>query len=693
MRLFLLLFTLFLLFSCNELKKENTRGTDEVLDDFSKMPDSIFMAGFKMLESLEETSFTKALAQLQKEPNVTEIGVGDSLLSFRVSHGPLMLVPFGEGIPGTKGLSVRPLSTFPLLTVQNEEDHVVAAQREDREHKKALILAPYLWDFGQNEDALVPLKKLENQRNYRGGITYKANATKNAQNISLDDYASFDAYDVVYLSSHGSKTCIIKKDEIEIISGGDSNMCYTFISTGIQLKMTEAIKLKQQLADKGYKGIYFSKTKDPSMASIYLGAQFFKDRYKNLEDKLIIFSACQLGQRNDLLQTFESLMQNGQFFFWQNTVNADDASKAFNSLFERMLEYGETAPKAFKNIPDELKDNLPSSFVLLDENGKKDTVDTYTYLRMASQGNAMHLIEPVTFIDEKTHQPLDEGQVFPFEGIFEDGLPESADFTLELLGYNQNEMQQGNMAVTLKVDGETVLDKQSFLPDSDPYDHIEVQKGKNEKTTWVTFKGIDLRKDLKKNNSVKLEALFHFDGEHYGYQSLQVSTGNSDMRIEMEHGGDHITMYFDADNYGLKMVVPKENQTMYGDEQGFMYVHSDEEGWMKTEMKGMFAAIGSKIPINLDFLKDLPTKGTFLHKIPAFAATLTIAKLEQEPRAKKISGPVDAKTIFMADGHVKITFDDKKRLESIEDEGYIKYYYEPQTVTFPKAKLFQMPSF
>lgn len=693
MRLLILFFISLILFSCNEQKKETTESTDEVLDDFSKMPDSIFMAGFKMLETLEETSFSKALALLQKENTVTELGVGDSLISFRVSHGPLMLMPFGEGIPGTKGISARPLSTGSFLTVQDEEDNVVAAQRDDREHKKALIMAPYQWDFGQNEDALVPLKKLENQRNYRGGITFKANTTKHAQNIFLDDYASFEAYDMVYLSSHGSKTCIIKKDEIEIISGGDSNMCYTFISTGIQLKMTEAIKLKQQLADKGYKGIYFSKTKDPSMASIYLGAQFFKDRYKNLEDKLIIFSACQLGQRNDLQQTFESLMLNGQFFFWQNTVNADDASKAYNSLFERMLEYGETAPKAFENIPNELKNNLPSSFVLLDENGKKDTVDTYTYLRMVSNGHAMHLIEPVTFIDEKTHQALDEGQVFPFEGIFEDDLPESASFTLELLGYDQKEMQQENMTVSLKVDGETVLEKQSFLPDSDPNDNIEVKAGKNEKTTWVTFKDIDVKKDLKKNSSVKLEALFHFDEEHYGYQSLQVSTGNSDMRIEMEHEGDHITMYFDADNYGLKMVVPKENQTMYGDEQGFMYVHSDEEGWIKTEMKGMFAVIGSKVPINLDFLKDLPVKGTFLHKIPAFAATLTIAKLEQEPRAKKISGPVDAKTIFMADGHVKITFDEKKRLESIEDKGYIKYYYEQQKVTFPNAKQLQIPSF
>lgn len=679
---------LLFLASCRPKGKEVPEiGTKPQELAFSELSDSIFMAGFKMLEILEETSFSKALALLQKETTVTELGVGDSLISFRVSHGPLMLMPFGEGIPGTKGISAHTLSNVPLPSFQKEEDNVVAAQRDHREHKKALILAPFQWEFGQADDVLIPLKKLENQRNYRGGITYKANATKHAQNISLDDYASFEAYDMIYISSHGSMTCLTKEGGIEITNGG---LCHSFISTGVRLKKSELPQFKKSIGSEIFNGIVFSPSEEEGIIDVALLPEFFENHYTGLENKLIILSACQLGQRGDLGDTFHNILRNSQLFYWQNTIDANDATKAFSSLYDRMLDYGETAPVAFENMPDALKKNIPH-FKDLKKQG--DSVEVFNYLKMASQGNAMHLIEPVTFIDEKTHRPLNEGQVFPFEGVFEDDLPESASFTLELLGYDQKEMQQENMTVTLKVDGETVLEKQPFLPDSDPYDNIEVQNGKNEKTTWVTFKDIDVKKDLKKNSSVKLEALFHFDEEHYGYQSLQVSTGNSDMRIEMEHEGDHITMYFDADNYGLKMVVPKENQTMYGDEQGFMYVHSDEEGWIKTEMKGMFAVIGSKIPINLDFLKDLPTKGTFLHKIPAFAATLTIAKLEQEPRAKKISGPVDAKTVFMADGHVKITFDSKKRLESIEDEGYIKYYYEPQTVTFPKAKLFQMPSF
>lgn len=680
--------SLLLLFSCQPKGKEKSEAGNMPKElPFSQMPDSIFMAGFKMLEALEETSFTKALTQLQKDATVTEIGVGDSLISFRVSNGPLMLMPFGKGIPGTKGLSAHTLSDAPILTFQNEEDNVVAAQRDDREHKRALILAPYQWDFGQDDDALIPLKKLENQRNYSGGINYKANTTKNAQNISLDDYASFEAYDMIYLSTHGSMTCLTKKGSIEITNGG---LCHSFISTGVRFRKSELSHFKQSIGSKVFNGFAFSPSKEEGWIDVSLLPNFFQNRYEGLENKLIILSACQLGQRGDIGSTFNNILKNSQLFYWQNTIYSEDATKAFTSLYDRMLDYGETATTAFENMPDALKKNIPY-FKDLKKQG--DSVEVFNYLKMASQGQAMHLIEPVTFIDEKTHQPLDEGQVFPFEGIFEDDLTESAGFTLELLGYDQNEMQQEKMTVTLKVDGETVLEKQHFLPDSDPNDNIEVKAGKNEKTTWVTFKDIDVKKALKKNSSVKLEALFNFDAEHYGYQSLQVSTGNSDMRIEMQHEGNHITIYFDADNYGVKMVEPRENKTIYGDEQGFVYGYSDKEGWIKAEMKGMFAVIGSKIPINLDFLKDLPNKGTFLHKIPAFAANITIAKLEQEPRAKKISGPVDSKTIFMADGHVKITFDDKKRLESIEDKGYIKYYYESQTVTFPNAKQLQIPSF
>lgn len=109
----------------------------------------------------------------------------------------------------------------------------------------------------------------------------------------------------------------------------------------------------------------------------------------------------------------------------------------------------------------------------------------------------------------------------------------------------------------------------------------------------------------------------------------------------------------------------------------------------------MAAMIANVVPMNMDFLALEPTKGSVMHKIAAFAGDITIAKLENEPRAKKISGGIGAeKTVFIADGRVTITFDDKKRLESLEEgPSSIRYFYEEQQITLPNAQILSMPSF
>jgi len=696
MRLLFLIIVTLLLFSCNENKKEKDGFVNGILEDFSKMPDSIFLAGFEYSENLSGKSYSEALTLLKSDTSVSEITNGDNTISFRIHEGPLMLRSFGKANHKTKGISTSINSSFEMNTLEDDDDsNVVAAQRDNRQDKKALVLVPYEWEFGTDDDALVALKKLKDHRNYKGGITYKSNKTESEQNITLDDYASFDTYDLIHFSSHGSKTCILRKDEIEIISGGESNMCYTFLSSGVKIKKKDLLDFKEQLIAKGFQGLAFSPSEKEGWFDVDLRPQFFKTQYSSLQNKLIIFSACELGQNKDLHNTFESILENGQMFYWQNVVNAEDAKVAFEMLYDRMLKYGETAPVSFNNIPPNLKDNLPSFFLILNDENKYDTIKTTTYLRVVNKGNPLHLIEPISFIDEKTKKELQEGSVYPFEGILEDDRPEEASFTLEFLGYTAQEMEEQNMSFSLKVDGSTVLDHVAFLPDNDPKDDIEVTGGKNEKTTLVTFKSTKLEKDLKKNSSVKLEGYFHFSDENYGYQSIHVSTGSSDMRIVMKSSDASITMYFDADNYGMKVTYPEQNQTLYSDEEGYIYMNAPGQGWIKTKMIQMFAAVAQLSSINIDFAGLKMNKGSVMHKIPAFAAEITISMLEKEPRAKKISGGIGSeKTVFIYEGRLTITFDSQKRLESlVEDGATIKYYYEEQNISLPSAQVFSLPSF
>lgn len=208
---------------------------------------------------------------------------------------------------------------------------------------------------------------------------------------------------------------------------------------------------------------------------------------------------------------------------------------------------------------------------------------------------------------------------------------------------------------------------------------------------------VSVKKNLKKpkENSGNKDPNEDSNNNADDIKILDEVTTISDMRIVMKGPDGTINMFFDADNYGLKIQVLSENQTMYADEQGFAYFNSPEEGWLKTNMSQMFGAMAKMVPIDLGFVPFQSKKGTVFHKIAAFAAEVTISKLEKEPRAKKISGGIGTeKTVFIADDRVTVTFDSFKRLESIiEGSSGIKYYYEAQQITFPNAKVMAMPSF
>jgi hypothetical protein len=166
------------------------------------------------------------------------------------------------------------------------------------------------------------------------------------------------------------------------------------------------------------------------------------------------------------------------------------------------------------------------------------------------------------------------------------------------------------------------------------------------------------------------------------------------MRIVMKSPDGNINMFFDADNYALKTTYPEQNQTLYSDEEGYIYMNAPGKGWIKTKLLQMFGAIAQLAPINMDFAGLKMNKGSVMHKIPAFAAEVTISMLEKEPKAKKISGGIGSeKTIFIYEGRLTITFDSEKRLESLVESGAdIHYYYEDQQITLPNAQVFSIPS-
>lgn len=75
---------------------------------------------------------------------------------------------------------------------------------EGREAKKALVLAPFGYEADSDAGEIAGL--LGNTRGYEGNVTYLENVTPGSTNVTLDTFAQFDGYDVVYLDSFGGTT-------------------------------------------------------------------------------------------------------------------------------------------------------------------------------------------------------------------------------------------------------------------------------------------------------------------------------------------------------------------------------------------------------------------------------------------------------------------------------------------------------
>ena len=670
---FILIFGLFIIcFSSCKNGTEKAKEKDVITTE-------AFHKSFTILNAIKGTNKDSIVTFLQNSNEVVLVTEGDQIITFNLKNGPTMIVELGEKSAAAKGISQSQIENNASSTPPYA--NVVGADSKDRNHKKALILAPHYWTFTENDDALVPLKALKDHRNYKGTITYKANEKESSRNISFEDYLNIGDYDLVHISTHGSRSGKRVKDSLEIIIGGDSNNTETYLYSGIYFDLKNPEPMKILIDSKGL----WEHTAYTSGGEVALKSTFFKEKIKNLNDKIIIISACEQGQRKDLKSNFETHLINGQFFYWQNIVYPRDARKAFEILFERMVLYGETAPEAFDNIPINLKTFLKSYITV---NDKK--IETTTTLKMVSKGNAMHLIEPVTILDPRDKIELKDGSVYSFEGIFGDGKNEKATFAFEVIGYSIEEIQKNELTISLKVDGNYVQ-KNIEISNSEK---VKVEKGKNDKSFIVTIKDFDLQKDLIKDKTVFIEAFFNLPGSNFGYHGCSVKTGISDMKIVISSKEGNSTIYFDADNYGIKMLNPADpSHDVFYDAKGFIYSFNPEEGWMKVNINNAMNMYSARVPnLKMENL-NFPQKGTTYHYLVEYVNVLTIGKLENEPSAKKISGENDKRTKYRIEGLI-VTYDEQNRLIEMDaGQGKILYYYEEQTVVFPPAKLMAIPSF
>ncbi|WP_432410666.1 hypothetical protein [Rasiella sp. SM2506] len=592
------------------------------------------------------------------------------------------------------------LSNFNIIDNSKENVDVVGSDRNDneRQQKKALILAPYnSTDFKNYDDADVAYKYLKKNRNYKDNIKFLKD-----NNITLDDFASFAEYDLVHLSTHGENFCEIKIMEDNswvLMDPNNVRKCNLTISTNIQHWFTENEKDIPEEIKELYKK--YGEFIDISDNEILLKNSFFFNFYKSgLKNKIWIFSACQLGSNNYFEITMDDIHTNGHFFYWLNSVMGSDAERAFNEFYDNLIMYGLDAAKSFEKIPTVLRENIPqvdidtfkvvvdtvykidpktkeklSELVYKDSIAKKNYTTSLLHLQT---GDPRHGIEVIDMLNPTNNSLVQAGDFYKLVGEFDDGKDEALTLKVKLIGYTKAEFLEEKMNISLLVDDENVLSKQSFLPDVSG-DNSTLESIKDHKYgVIVTFTDIAIP-DVGTKEELTLKAILHLNDEHISIHKETVSILSYGIIATTERRGRKSKFTYDGRRKTGKYELGSL-PVVYHDDEGYKYINSRTSGWKKVNMRKMTGT-------NSNF--DARTRTLLNFPLVGYALIFKMSDIQKvsEYSETKVECGLPAKcTQFSASNGVKLLYNGSGRLiEYTTPSQTINFQYGNYNVILPEA--------
>lgn len=720
------IFFLIFLSGCSDQKKKpefDDPMTSEVLTR-----EALSLSWDLMEEGQAMADAGESISEILKVlPDSTIVQINEeSVLFFLEGSIPMLIeLPIDSDRPlmkgGSSGQASTPsnlLSSSPFIetlpTTEEEEVNVVAHDKgeDQRGNKKALILMPYSWKFQDDDDGYAALNYLRENKNYEDRVDVFSEIT------TLDMYTGFLEYDLVHISTHGTRYCnselFANGSEIEITYGGESEYCRTLLNSGIKHGFESKDDMYAFFTDP--LNIDYVGNVIPGKEIFYLKSTFFSEIYsEGLENKIWVFSGCKLGQRSDLTNSINSILVNGHFFYWLNAVYAEDAFPAFEKFYENLIEEGLDAQKAFEEIPYELRSGL-DSYVNVDNNSSstsndaielfdpantplQDSLNLTTSLLHLQTGQPRHGIEVIEmYHPEEEDQRIRSGDFYPLVGDFGDGEDEALTLKVELKGYTRAEFEGDQMTLSLKVDDETVLDRRLFLPDVED-DDIEVEDLEDQEYgVEVTVADIAIP-DVGDKERITLKAYLHFDQERFSIHKEEVVIKADGIKVIALGSGNTVIMTYDDKRRALRIQTSGNQKTMYMDEAGYIYNHAGSQGWVKVNLKGVLGMM-SMVPLAGQF-GDIPVQGllsntgkNFFFPMVEWGIRFRMSAFERNPNFKKqevnCDKPAPCYRFTGVSGQetgVRALFDPSGRLKELHYQGStIKYEYGLYDVIIPQAQ-------
>lgn len=387
-----------------------------------------------------------ALAFLVGEPDVVEAFGSDVAIRFRVAGaGPAWLLDHSDDGPdGSVGSPLHPrvpAADPPRIRLASVvgEDTSGDGRVSNRDAKRALVLAPYHWQFSPWDHSEVVAATLERLPGYEE-VRLHINRAPADQEVTIEDWLEFDQYDAIFITTHGQRACGIAQDGREV--------CLTVVSTGVRVNRVD-VGNSNFFAFTPI-GLYRDEATQIDF-ELGVSAGFFTDRYpQGLDDVFISLSACETGlvPGDELAAAISPEGDDLVLMAWTESVRSDDALKAAGFMLEQ-LSLGLSSQLAYQAV---IEAGLASAF-------NKQGV---TALEHISPGDdAVRIIELPTIMSDG--EPMTDGMVLGgVTGIAGDDVDDSVVLDLRIVGVHDPKLYK----VRYEFNEQPTVDAYGLLPDS-----------------------------------------------------------------------------------------------------------------------------------------------------------------------------------------------------------------------------------
>jgi len=390
---------------------------------------------------------------LETQPDVVEVGGNYRFVSFRVAgmppaifDDPTAVHPKPEPVVASSGkvrdhaspqsapssadgASLQAGESGSTIQEVVGEDSNTDGQVDQKDIKRALVLAPYEWEFAPHDESSDIADRLELLQGYSGNVMLKRNPTRDDRNIAIEDWLALGNYDVVAISTHGSREC---RDDPEGVE-----RCSIWISSGVIFNAT----VEQQMSLMGATlSIEFEEGLDesPGFAELSLTTDFFRNFYGGtLDNQLLTFSACESA--NSLGSELAAALGGDDFVMtgWTEVVDPPIAFQTSLAFYEELAK-GISAQEAFSIVAG------LGLFPYIDEDGLEVDFEIFS-----PQGDDVRLIELPRLMYQDSEMPEGINIIDLVDGMVGDGLPDTLQLTVQIDGVTQE--SKGGFAVRYRV--------------------------------------------------------------------------------------------------------------------------------------------------------------------------------------------------------------------------------------------------